>query len=551
MKTLYINIDGENIQSNADLIVVGRPEDALINAFYYELGNEILNGVSSVAKISKRDLVLEFKNHDKDCFDKILDQWAALKKIVLGPNPSGQFDVELPDDYVKWLKDKSDRVYRTIAMSLVNRGRKVNISIDNIYEAIELLLDSIDPDDCSDCEQFVINDELITKESRIVIDMQESFGEQIDFKSHKNWKDEEPFTKREQFGKYDEIYNFHEGRACVRRNGKYGYIDIFGKEVVECKYDFADPFQEGLALVKEEDKYKFIDMGGRVAFEVDGNLEFYGDKCGFSEGLCKVGNKIDEDCDYDSPKKFGFIDRTGRLVIGCQFENASNFHSGRALVWDDGDDDYENRYVNFRYIDKDGNVVIESFDSATEFRNGYAAVQIKTLPKRHGNYKTRIIDVEGRNVYKLDMHDSLWGNIFSDMWYNYGLNNNVFRYSYREWIDLDTGKKYAYSYNGFSLSNCGFFEGLAAIKDRQGKWGFINIAGDIVINCQFNSDSDPMFSNGLACVEQNGLWGYIDKEGKVVIPFQYTVARNFSENRAVVRKDNTLMVIDTEGNQVF
>ena len=187
MKTLYININGEDIQSNADRHVVGRPEDALINAFYYELGNEILNGVPGVSIISKRDLVLEFKTHYKDRFDKILDQWTALKKIVLGPNPSGQFGVELPDEYVKWLQDKSDRVYRAIAMSLVNRERKVNISIDNIYEAIELLLDSIDPDDCSDCEQFVVNDELITAESRIVIDFMDSIGHRIPFVPFKDW----------------------------------------------------------------------------------------------------------------------------------------------------------------------------------------------------------------------------------------------------------------------------------------------------------------------------------------------------------------------------
>jgi len=191
MKTLYININGEDIQGNADIHVVGHSEDALINAFYYELGNEILNGVPGVSKISKRDLVLEFKTHNKDRFDKILDQWTALKKIVLGANPSGQFGVELPDEYVKWLQDKSDRVYRAIAMSLVNRGRKVNISIDNIYEAIELLIDSIEPDDCSDCEQFVVNDELVIGQSRLVRDIKNKYGEELAFVQFCNFDQKE------------------------------------------------------------------------------------------------------------------------------------------------------------------------------------------------------------------------------------------------------------------------------------------------------------------------------------------------------------------------
>lgn len=42
------------------------------------------------------------------------------------------------------------------------------------------------------------------------------------------------------------------------------------------------------------------------------------------------------------------------------------------------------------------------------------------------------------------------------------------------------------------------------------------------------------FSEGLAPVKQNGKWGYIDTEGRVVIPFQYEMAYIFNEGLAVV-----------------
>lgn len=42
------------------------------------------------------------------------------------------------------------------------------------------------------------------------------------------------------------------------------------------------------------------------------------------------------------------------------------------------------------------------------------------------------------------------------------------------------------------------------------------------------------FSEGLAPVKQNGKWGYIDTEGNVVIPFQYEMAYIFREGLAVV-----------------
>jgi type I restriction enzyme S subunit len=40
MKTLYININGEDIQSTENIIVVGRPEDAIINKFFFELARK-------------------------------------------------------------------------------------------------------------------------------------------------------------------------------------------------------------------------------------------------------------------------------------------------------------------------------------------------------------------------------------------------------------------------------------------------------------------------------------------------------------------------------
>ncbi len=351
---------------------------------------------------------------------------------------------------------------------------------------------------------------------------------------------------------YEDIGFFHDGMAVVRKKGKYGYIDKSGAEVLACLYDFAGDFSEGLTHVHNYgEQQTFIDKKGNTVFQLDDSLDLYGDGLGFCEGLCKVGTKIKDDSEDDDSAKFGFIDRMGNLVIDCQFDHASDFHNGRALVWDDGDEEnFEHRGVNFRFISKEGNVIIGSFDSATEFRDGYAAVQIETLPKRRGNYKTRIIDVDGKNAYKIDMHDSLCSYRDNNWAYNYGLHDNVFYYSYKDWIDLGDGRKHSKSYDDLNYCGNGFFDGLIAVKDRQGKWGFMNVDGDVVIECQFEDDYAPMFSDGLACVKQNDKWGYIDKSGNVVIPYQYTKAYCFSEGRAVVWKDGIPMVIDTEGNRI-
>ncbi|MDR2409638.1 MAG: WG repeat-containing protein [Bacteroidales bacterium] len=47
--------------------------------------------------------------------------------------------------------------------------------------------------------------------------------------------------------KYDYVGDFSEGLAYVELNGKYGYIDKTGTEVIPLKYDDAWGFSEGLS----------------------------------------------------------------------------------------------------------------------------------------------------------------------------------------------------------------------------------------------------------------------------------------------------------------
>ena len=66
-----------------------------------------------------------------------------------------------------------------------------------------------------------------------------------------------------------------------------------------------------------------------------------------------------------------------------------------------------------------------------------------------------------------------------------------------------------------------------------GKWGYIDPAGKMVINPQFDAASP--FSEGLAHVRIGGKWGYIDPAGKMVINPQFDAASPFSEGLAYIK----------------
>ena len=176
MKTLYININGEDIQSTENIIVVGRPEDAIINKFFFELGKETLKGVVApgVTNIKKKDVVTAFKTHDEKSFYRILDQWDTLKQELLGENPSGSRTVKLPDEYISWLQNSSQPAYSEIAKALYKRGGSVEVSINKIYKnAIGIIVNNIEPENCKGCGQFVVNDDAVTDDSAITASIQE------------------------------------------------------------------------------------------------------------------------------------------------------------------------------------------------------------------------------------------------------------------------------------------------------------------------------------------------------------------------------------------
>ena len=110
----------------------------------------------------------------------------------------------------------------------------------------------------------------------------------------------------EAIKKYDRLSLFSEGYAAVCKNGKWGYIDKTGQEVIPCKYDQANPFHEGLASVRisYDSGYGFIDTTGREVIRHRPEIAMPGE---FSEGLVVVKNLFND--------HFFVLDKEGRKVF--------------------------------------------------------------------------------------------------------------------------------------------------------------------------------------------------------------------------------------------
>ena len=249
--------------------------------------------------------------------------------------------------------------------------------------------------------------------------------------------------------KYDAANHFSEGLALVWKDGKCGYIDKKGNEVIALtdKY-FGNDFSEGLAVaMSKEGKLGFIDMKGNVVIPFNYDM-MEGDTPLFSEGYAVVQKE----------GKYGFIDRNGKEVIPLKYNNAYPFSEGLAVVMQDD---------KFGYVDKNGNMVIPcEYGSATSFSEGYAAVS--------KDDKYFFIDKNGKQVFPTTY--DCWIGSFHDgiaSVNKYEDGNIMVGY-----IDAKGNEIAPCIYSGDDFS-----EGLAVIQ-KEGIYGFIDKNGNTTFNIQ-------------------------------------------------------------------
>ena len=299
--------------------------------------------------------------------------------------------------------------------------------------------------------------------------------------------------------------DYSEGLAAVRTGSKFGYMDKAGKMVIEPRFYGAKGFSEGLAPVFDLGRWAFINKQGEffispqfidarrfseglAAVQTDKDKWGYIDKKGkfvikavydsageFSEGLAIVG--------YGRPNTFDMkwqcIDKTGKTVTG-KYQAMSSFKDGLAEV---------RVRKKWGYINKKGKMVIKpQFRYAGKFYEGLA--QAKTMDGKYG-----FIDKTGKFVIKPQFSSA---NDFSEGLAPVGIPLKEITKGKYGYIDKTGNFLISPQY----WSALKFYEGLAAVESgksgKKKKWGYVDRTGKFVIKPQF--DHTLWFSEGRAIV---------------------------------------------------
>lgn len=275
---------------------------------------------------------------------------------------------------------------------------------------------------------------------------------------------------------YEHAIPFHQGRACVRQNGRTGYIDLHGRFVVPPIFDpnGSGSFVDDLApVMNEKGKCGYIDRSGNM--QVPASFDYAG---AFSGGLAAV--EVDGE--------FGLIDKSGDFVIHPKYDEMGEFSGG--LVW-------AIRNQEAFYINREDKIVFGPFQRAFDFQEDVATVY------NDGAYC--LLHLNGTR-HQLDDCEFLSGCSEGMCAYHQNGRSGFLN-------------KHGYVVVEPTYDNAARFrEGKAAVV-LDGKWGAINPQNELVVPCKF--DALSAVYEGIACARLEGRTVFLQLDGSILFETEY------------------------------
>ena len=190
---------------------------------------------------------------------------------------------------------------------------------------------------------------------------------------------------------------FSEGLAAVRdEKNDMGYVNRKGEPVIPTQFQTTRAFSDGLAVVeKKDDTYAYIDKTGKIV--IDASKYRYVDS--FSEGMARVW-KVE-----GNTRRCGFIDKTGKEVIPCQYRWAGYFRNGVTYASDaEGKNWLIDQTGKKLKLIAEGNYLVyvdDDMSNPNQQKNGVAIVEdIVDLPNGEHDHVRRYFDETGELSYE-------------------------------------------------------------------------------------------------------------------------------------------------------
>ncbi len=404
---------------------------------------------------------------------------------------------------------------------------------------------------------------------------------------------------------YEKIIPFAPGFYIVMRKDEWSIIkeqggekvgDFFYKSEYIHHLGFSEPttiYSKGIAKIREK-PVLYIDTNAKI-FRMKSVAGEYTEMGSFSEGLARV---------MDNQGYWGFINNSGKEVIGIEYDWVGRFTEGRAAVCKNG----KCGYVN----EKGVTVIPLLYTDAHDFRNGVATVQdtnrkwglVNNMGEfifdckynrpvafsegmcpqyeddaMSGREHWFFMDTLGDKVFELESRCRVYDGfseglaiVYSEGRYYYVRKNGeraknerfdkaypfvggkacVASCCYGSYgrtktsiIDKDGNTVESFGYEG--LHPLGFGGRYAA--ERRNGWGLIDSSGKVYGRFRYEKILPDLSASGLYAVQRNGKWGFINREGVEVISIRYDEVLPFRDGLAATRAGDYWYYLDVTGEE--
>lgn len=366
-----------------------------------------------------------------------------------------------------------------------------------------------------------------------------------------NSKNKEIFTDYENvepIANYDSNnrISYEQNAIKVQKNGKYGMLDIDGKEILPCEYDslYSLKGTDNSILVVKDGKVGLVDSTGKKIIEPQ-----YKEIRGLGTDY-KLGYIVITD-----DNQYGIVDCNNQPVLDTKYQDIKSIaENGIYAV-------KENNV--WELVKKNGEIQLtDGLKDAQDIlgiKNGNVII-------KNANNKVGVISTTGETILNTvydDVKCAFQDTYIVEQNGKYGIAKKgdeiALNPTYTTMNYIDTADIIEASEDGITsnLLNSNLETKLTGIVlEINTDKGYIKIRqdnDDKYYNFRFEekSEKDINAGNTLFLDKKDGKYGYVDKDGKVVVDYQYDDAKEQNAyGYAAVQKDGKWGVINEKGEEV-
>jgi len=356
-----------------------------------------------------------------------------------------------------------------------------------------------------------------------------------------NSKNEEIYTQYEQIETLENIdlnnNLWHEENVLkVKKDGKYGLIDLNGKQILPCEYENIKTLEgiENSLLITKEGKLGLVNNKGTIV--VEPNFKTY------KEGYITI----------DEKGRYGLISTTKKQLLENNYEEIEQVYlQNHYLIKESG---------KLKLINSSGEILLEEGFDDIKSTTQRGIIFVKD--NLYGEMSTTgEILIDAKYQYLKEVKDGIYiakqnekyGII--DIYQDVKLPLEYTWITYNDKSDLYIAENEDYK---TSIINKDFqvkIVGILSEINEENKYIRMRVDDEYKyynFKCEEKSNTDILKNNTLFLSKKDGKYGYIDKKGNVVIDYIYDDAIEQNEYGFIAIKKNGLWgSLDKEGNEII